>query len=133
MVDPASDGAPVSVTFTWDPLDGDTGEISYTINITDNGAQISSTTVNSANMTTVEDLPPCLSLMATLVATNTTDGNMSDGESLRFNTTENGDYVSIASPYMHVNVSTHVKVHACYFNHVFEHLLFSYSHAKCDI
>ena len=111
VVDPASDGAPVSVTFTWDPLDRDTGEISYNINITDNGKM---TTVNSTNMTTVENLPSCLSLEATLVAINTTDGNMSGGVSLEFTTTENGDYVLIASPYMHVNVSTHVKVHTLF-------------------
>ena len=109
--DPASDGAPVSVTFTWDPLDGDTGEISYTINITDNRTLINSTTVNSTNITTVENLPSCLSLVATLVATNITDGNMSGGVLLGFNTTENGDYVSRASPYIHVNMSTHAKVH----------------------
>ena len=137
VVDPASDSAPVSVTFTWDRLVGDMGEISYTINITDNGTLINSTTVNSTNMTTVENLPPCLSLEATLVATNTTDMSESDEECLQFNTTENGDYVSRASLYMHVNVSTHVHAHmymyTCYFNHVIKRLLFSYSHAECDI
>ena len=100
MVDPASDGAPVSVTLTWDPLDGDMGEISYTINVTDNGTLINSTTVNSTNMTTVENLPSCRTLVATLVATNTTDGTMSGEVPLEFNTTENGDYVSRASTYI---------------------------------
>ena len=100
VVDPASDGAPVSVTFTWDPLDGDMGEILYTINITDNGTLINSTTVNSTNMTTVENLPSCRTLMATLVAANTTDDNMSGGVPMNISTTENGDYVSRASPYI---------------------------------
>ena len=94
VVDPASNGAPVSVTFTWDRLDGDMGEILYTINITDNGTLISSTTVNSTNMTTVVNLPSCRTLMATLVATNTS--NMNDvlmETPLNFTTMDNGDYL----------------------------------------
>ena len=110
MVDPASDGAPVSLTFTWVPLPGDMGDILYTVNITGDGTLINSTTVESTNMTTVDNLPSCLNLMATLVATNNTDGNMSGGVCLEIITKENGEYTNRASPYIHVNVKVHTHM-----------------------
>ena len=91
-VDSTTDMAPVSVNYSWTQLNESGGVIMYTIVtvFASNGSVISNTSLNSSSTLTVENLPSCVELNGTLMATNTNDSVNGPANSTTYNTSESG-------------------------------------------
>ena len=93
-VDSTTDVEPVSVVYSWTQLDESGEVVMYTIETAfiSNGSLIDTVSVLSANETTVENLPSCIEINATLTAMFISDG-FTQTAVVEYATNETGEHV----------------------------------------